>query len=230
MSIKLVVFDMAGTTVKDKSNVGAAFKRALESFGYDAITDAEVQEVMGYEKPLAIKRLLEKHEPETAKITEELIAGIHQKFVDGMIRYYETNPEIGSTPNAEAVLKGLREQGIKVGINTGFSRDIAEAIVKRLQWREKGVFDCLVASDEVPQGRPYPDMIQKLMLETGVEDIEEVAKVGDTEVDVNEGKNAGCKYIVGVTTGAYSREELAVYGPTHIIDNLSELSAILADN
>ena len=32
-----------------------------------------------------------------------------------------------------------------------------------------------------------------------------VAKIGDTAVDIEEGQNAGCRYIVAVTTGIYGR-------------------------
>ncbi|MCX2451828.1 hypothetical protein OQX61_11205 [Pedobacter sp. PLR] len=34
MSVKLVVFDMAGTTVKDKNYVGIAFQQAMKTQGY----------------------------------------------------------------------------------------------------------------------------------------------------------------------------------------------------
>ena len=60
MPVKLIVFDMAGTTVHDQSNVGKAFLHALHSFDYHQIQEEEVQVVMGYKKPVAIRKLLEK--------------------------------------------------------------------------------------------------------------------------------------------------------------------------
>jgi phosphonatase-like hydrolase len=115
--------------------------------------------------------------------------------------------------------------GIKIGLDTGFSKDIASLIFNRLQWA--GRIDYMVASDEVKNGRPFPDMIQKIMSELGIEDTNEVVKVGDTEVDVNEGINAGCKYVIGITTGSFKREQLEPYHPTHIIDDISEVIAII---
>jgi len=56
-------------------------------------------------------------------------------------------------------------------------------------------------------------MIQKIMKEASVDDAKKVIKIGDTEVDVNEGKNADCLYSIGITTGAYTREELQSYEP-----------------
>jgi len=84
-----------------------------------------------------------------------------------------------------------------------------------------------VSSNEVEAGRPEPYMIRKLMERAGITDPKQVVKVGDTEVDVNEGRNAGCCLSVAVTTGAFSREQLEPYKPDFIIDHLSELIPIL---
>jgi phosphoglycolate phosphatase-like HAD superfamily hydrolase len=116
---------------------------------------------------------------------------------------------------------------VQVGINTGFSRDIADTIVHRLQWIEKGLIDHVVGSDEVELGRPYPYMIQKMMLDGGIERPKEVAKVGDTEVDIREGQHAGCAYVIGITTGIFTRKELEPYHPTHIIDDIAQVIDII---
>lgn len=224
MSVELVVFDIAGTTVKDKNNVGIAFQEAMRSHGYE-IAIEEVNPIMGYQKPLAIQMMLEKHTDNPAGITSELVNEIHDEFVERMIDFYSTTQEISPLPNVEETFTILKKEGVKIALNTGFSRDIADVIIKRLGWEDK--IDCLVASDEVEKGRPYPYMIQKIMSELQIDSPEKIAKVGDTEVDINEGINAGCKYVIGVTTGAFTREELLPYHPTHIIDNISEVIEIL---
>jgi len=66
-----------------------------------------------------------------------------------------------------------------------------------------------------------------MMDQLNIQDVKQVVKVGDTEVDIAEGRNAGCGLIVSVTTGSYSREELAHFSPDHIIGSLAELPAIL---
>jgi len=226
MSVKLVVFDLAGTTVKDNNDVGKAFQLALSQYGY-RIPLEEINPIMGYEKTEAITKMLHRHEPDTAKISTNLILDIHRKFVAEMINHYSFNSAVQSLPHVEDTFAALREMGIRVGINTGFSRDIADAIINRLQWRDKNLIDHLVGSDEVPQGRPFSFMIEKMMKEAGIDDAAEVAKVGDTEVDVREGQNAGCRFVIAVTTGAFSRENLVPYHPTHIIDDIAELLDII---
>jgi len=229
MSVKLVVFDIAGTTVKDDHNVSKAFKAALEKYNYDVPLEM-INPLMGYEKNQAITQMLNLHEEDKSKITTELVNHIHREFVKQMIHFYQYEPGIEPLPDVEETFAALHDLGILVGINTGFSKDIAETVANRLQWREKGLIDYLIGSDEVELGRPYPYMIQKLMQESGITDPLEVAKVGDTEVDVREGQNAGCKYVIGVTTGIFTREELEAYHPTHIIDNIAQILDIIAGN
>ena len=226
MSIKLVVFDIAGTTVKDDHEVSKAFQAAMKKSGY-AVEISKIDPLMGYEKTLAIRKMLGEHEPDVAVITDKLVSTIHKEFVQQMINFYQYEPGIEPLPNVEKTLAALRANGVLVGINTGFSRDIADTIVTRLQWREKGLIDYVVGSDEVEFGRPHPYMIKKMMLAGGITDPLEVAKVGDTEVDVREGQNTGCKYVIGVTTGIFTRAELESYHPTHIIDDIAQVIDII---
>ena len=60
-----------------------------------------------------------------------------------------------------------------------------------------------------------------------VGDARAVVKVGDTEVDVREGRNANCGLVVAVTTGAYTRDALAAHAPDRIIDRLDELLPLM---
>lgn len=224
MSIKLAVFDMAGTTVSDENYVALSFQQAMKKQGYN-VELKDVNPLMGYEKPLAIQMMLDKYETDTQKINAGSIARIHTDFVNIMLEFYTHSHEIKPLPNVESTFEQLRTMGIKIGLDTGFSRNIAELIISRLNWENQ--IDIMVASDDVKNGRPYPDMIHKMKADLNLLPTDEIVKIGDTEVDINEGINAGCKYVVGITTGAFTREELKPHHPTHIIDNISELIAII---
>jgi len=223
MTYRLAVFDMAGTTVADDNAVGIAFQQAFRNNGYEITLD-DVNPLMGYHKPLAIQMVLEKMGEE---FDEDTVSVIHEDFVDEMINYYEYDPGVKPLPFAEEMFLHLKEKGVYVTLNTGFPHDIAETILKRFQWRERGLVDDYIASDEVEQGRPHPFMIQELMNRAGVDDPSSVLKVGDTEADINEGRNSNCGLVVAVTTGAFTREQLETYHPDHILDNLSELPNLI---
>ena len=225
MSIKLVVFDIAGTTVSDDNYVAKAFQKAFDENGI-TISIEEANPLMGYHKPLAIQMKLEERGVE---FDEEFIDKIHGDFEDEMIDFYEYSPEVKPGPGAEDVFEKLKERGMRIALNTGFSKAVADTIIERLQWKEKGLVDDVIGSNEVEKGRPYSYMIEQLMSRAGVDDPMEVAKIGDTPVDIEEGKNAGCAYVVGVTWGAGKKEELEEKGATHIVNDLSGILDILND-
>jgi phosphonatase-like hydrolase len=225
MPVKLAVFDIAGTTLADDNAVAIAFCKAFEVYGF-TIEEEKVKPLMGYKKPVAIQIMLEKMGVE---MDEALVDDIHGEFETEMMDHYEYSPDVRAMPGAENVMLYLKERGIKIALNTGFSRVIADTILSRMQWIEKGLVDDYIASDEVEEGRPQPYMIQALMQRAGIDDPKEVIKIGDTEVDVNEGINAECAMVVAVTTGAFTRDQLEPYTPDHIIDHLSELPALIFD-
>lgn len=224
MPFKLAVFDIAGTTVADDNAVAIAFKNAFDTYGF-TINEEDVKPLMGYKKPVAIQIMLEKLGEE---FDEDLVNDIHHEFEIAMLDHYEYSPDVKAMPGAENIMQELKGKGIRIALNTGFSKSIADTIMTRLQWMEKGLVDDYIASDEVEEGRPQPFMIQALMKRAGINDAKDVMKIGDTEVDINEGRNAGCSLVVAVTTGAFTRDQLAPYKPDHIIDDLSQLQALIS--
>ncbi|MGN6417992.1 MAG: HAD-IA family hydrolase [Pseudobacter sp.] len=226
-STKLVVFDMAGTTVRDRGDVATAFITALAELGVPKPSTADVNEVMGFRKIDAIRILLDKYgAPEGADI-DQLIENIHQRFTELMIGFYQNDKDLQPLPYAENLFRELHEKAVKVALNTGFTRPVTEAILSRLNWKNNPLIDMVICSDEVPEGRPEPYMIQAIMQQLGISSSREVVKVGDTEVDVQEGRNANCGLVISVTTGAATREQLQQFHPDHIIDSLEELPSLI---
>ena len=225
MQTQLIVFDIAGTTVTDNDNVNDAFRGAFEKAGYP-VALADVNHVMGYRKIEAISILLNRFYP-TEVNNFELIQDIHNGFVEDMQAYYLHTPDLNALPYAEEIFIQLHANNIKIALDTGFTKIITDTIIERLGWLKNGLVDFVISSDEVPQGRPFPYMIETIMEELNITDVNQVVKIGDTEVDIEEGRNAGCGLVISVTTGAYNREELKKFSPDFIIDSLTELPAIL---
>jgi phosphonatase-like hydrolase len=225
-TIELVVFDIAGTTVRDNGSVAKAFIEAFRDFGFE-MPNEDVRKVMGFRKIEAIALLMGKLYPRQ-KDDEVLIDRIHTRFIDKMISLYRNDDHLAPFAHTEQVFSALKQRGIRIALNTGFTRSIADTILHRLRWDDRSsLIDKVICSDEVTHGRPYPDMIAVLIDELGITSPDRVLKVGDTEVDVEEGRNAGCGKVVGVTTGANTREQLESYHPDYIIDDLEELLPII---
>ncbi len=225
MQTKLVVFDLAGTTVSDNGNVNDAFRKAFSLAGVE-VSKAEVDKLMGYRKMEAIEIVINQYLPEQ-KDKQLLIDDIHEQFNADMVSFYKNDLALKPLPFAEDTFQLLFDKGIKVGLNTGFTRRITNAILERLTWDKNPFISQVICSDEVPEGRPHDYMIKAIMQQQGIDHAANVIKVGDTEVDVLEGRNAGCGLVVSVTTGAYTREQLEGYKPDFIIDSLQELPALI---
>lgn len=228
-NIQLVVFDIAGTTVKDNGEIVTAFWTALKEYSY-VVPRNKINALMGYKKPEAIRRIVEEYEQNQTRISDDYINAIHERFLELMIEHYQTAKEIVPLPNVIEVFSFLKQNGIRIGLDTGFSKNITDVVIKRLNWLKEKLVDFVVSSDEVPAGRPHPYMIQRMMEEASISDTKRVIKVGDTEVDVQEGKNANCLYSIAVTTGAFTREELEPYEPSFIIDDIKEVIHILQNS
>ena len=72
-AIELAVFDISGTTVKDKGEITEAFKKTFEEKGY-TIPDEKITAVMSYKKTDAIQSLLEEFAQDKSGINKNYIA------------------------------------------------------------------------------------------------------------------------------------------------------------
>lgn len=216
--MELVVFDVAGTTLRDDGDVVArCMVSALGSAGVE-LSPREVDPVMGLLKPLAIATLLEAKRGVAAHAAE--VRDIHERFRSSMVAHYATAPDVQAMPGAEKLFETLRARGIRVALDTGFDRTILDAILDRLGWRP--FLDATIASDEADRGRPHPDMIRALMARLGVQDPARVCKVGDSLADIEEGLNAGCGLVVAIRNGR-TEPVLGRFPGVVAIDRLDEL-------
>jgi phosphonatase-like hydrolase len=224
LKIDLVVFDMAGTTVNDADSVNRCVRSTLSAVGL-TVSPADVNSVMGLPKPEAIALLLERST--LGDSLRDRVDAIHCDFVSRSIKFYESDPSVHEVPGATGVFERLQKSGIRVALDTGFSRAIASVILDRLGWTNCNLIDATICSDEVPRGRPHPDMIYNAMAKIGVTDARRVAKIGDTPADLQEGHNAGCGLVVGVLRGTHSRTQLEPHPHSHLIESIADLPAIL---
>lgn len=223
--IDLIVFDLAGTTVKENFDVQRTLKDSFANIGQE-ITIEQASLVMGIPKPIAIRQLLESNGK--ASVSDDLIRSIHADFVKKMISFYEKDQTVEENQGVSETFRQLKALGIKVFVDTGFDRPIVDTLLSRMGWEKNHLIDGSVTSDEVAHGRPHPDLIFRAMELASVNDARRVAKVGDTLSDLGEGVAAGCGWVIGITSGAFTRQQLAAVPHTHLIDSIPELLEIFA--
>jgi phosphonatase-like hydrolase len=224
MSIELIVFDIAGTTVNDDDGVNRCVRAALAGYGR-IVSASQVNAVMGLPKPEAIALLAEQAGPPGGSQAD--LAAIYRDFEARSIQFYEHDPSVFEVEGTSRVFGTLKQGGMKVAVDTGFNRAITQVILERLGWLGGGLIDASICSDEAPRGRPHPDMIRSLMARFRITDPSRVGKVGDTPADLLEGNNAGCGLNVGVTSGTHARHELASYPHTHLVNSIRDVPGLL---
>jgi len=227
MAIRLAVFDVAGTTVQDGGGaVRRAMRDAIGAAGLE-LREGAMEGVSGMAKPQAIRTLLEGHG------REELVGradAIHADFVGRMRRYYRDDPGVAPVAGAVQTFAALREAGVRVALDTGFSRVILDEILGRFAWDgASSPVDATITSDGVTRGRPHPDMIDALRKRLGGISPAEVAKIGDTPIDLYEGTMARCGLVVGVLSGAHALDSLMQHPHDALIPSVAELPGLLRE-
>jgi len=226
MKISMIVFDMAGTTIDEDNIVYKTLQKSINEFGVDVELDAVLAVGAGKEKLNAIKDIIAVYgKPADMDKAEE----IFKFFLESLSTAYETF-DIKSMLNAEKVLLELRNKNVLVVLNTGYDKNTANFILEKINWRQFYHFDLLVTATDVKNSRPSPDMITYAMNLFSIDDAKRIVKVGDSKIDIEEGKNANCLYSIGVTTGAQTKSQLLEARPDYIIDNLEDLFGILKLN
>ncbi|MEI7697827.1 MAG: HAD-IA family hydrolase [Actinomycetes bacterium] len=221
MSVEMVAFDVAGTTLNDDGIVITAFKNAFEATQPDLwpskgeIWTQYAIDTMGQSKIHVFTELL----------------GDAQKAYQANLAFEESYiseiTEIGATPiiGAEELFSELRKQGIAVVLTTGFSRSTLDVLLDTLNWRD--LIDLSVTPSEVERGRPFPDMLNFAAKQLMISPPENIMVVGDTAADMRAGIAFGAGHVVGVLSGAHDRETLHNAGATQIINSVANLPSLI---
>ena len=157
--IRIVVFDMAGTTVNEDNVVYKTLQQSINSRGYDFSLDQVLAEGAGKEKLEAIKSILKVY---AFNNNNDLADEIYQDFIVLLSKAYE-HTKVMPQPNALELFKILRDRNIKVVLNTGYDDETAELLIDKLGWKKGIEFDSLITSSDVENNRPDPEMIDLAM-------------------------------------------------------------------
>ncbi|WP_432065826.1 HAD family hydrolase [Streptomyces sp. C10-9-1] len=221
--IRLIVLDMAGTTVADGGLVERAFEAAAAELGVEpgsadhARKLDHVRATMGESKISVFRHLF--GDEGLARRANAAFEDAYGDLVDAGL--------IAPVPGAREAIEELTGSGRTVVLTTGFSRATQDAVLAALDWRDL-VPLTLCPADAGGRGRPFPDMVLEAFVRTGAaQDVRQVAVAGDTSYDVLSGLRAGAGVVAGVRTGAHGDAEFRAAGATHVLDSVAALPALL---
>ena len=206
MSYKAVLFDMDGTLLDTLEDLCDSTNHALAQMDYPLRGIEEIRRFIGNGAEKQIRRAVPEGTSE-GKIMETLAA---------FRAYYQDHCQIKTKvyDGLLDVLSELKEKGVKMAVVS----NKPDAAVKKLSREYFG--------DRV-RCKPYPDMAEEALKALGVEKKDAVF-VGDSEVDVQTGLNAGLD-VIAVSWGFRSREVVIEAGAKMIADDASELEKLILE-
>jgi len=216
-NIRLIVFDMAGTTVTDQKEVEGCFEQAALKTGLE-ITSEEITAVQGWSKEFVFRSFWARQLPDSPLGAMKKAENSYSAFRDILENHYLNVNQVTPTEGCLEFLTYLKEKNIKVALTTGFYRKVCDIILERIGWKSglgiqnlgnpDSLISFSVCSDEVCSGRPAPDMIFKAMQMLDITDPKDVINIGDTPSDLQSGINAGVLRSVGLSNGTHTMAQL----------------------
>ena len=193
-SIKLVVFDLAGTTVDFGSRAPVlAFTELFKRHKIN-LDEAEVRGPMGMNKKDHIREVITHGEGAAvwkkthgAPADEEAVESLYREFIPLQKKVILEHSDF--IPGALETARKLKERNIKIALTTGYSREMSQPLLQKM--KESGFdYDISVCPDEVKEGRPAPWMILKAAMELNIYPFDSILNLGDTIADTQSGTNA----------------------------------------
>ena len=211
--MKTCIFDLDGTLTDTLESLAFSVKETLKEMGLPQITTDECRSFVGNGARYLMERSLEAAgDRELSRIEEGM--EVYGRIFDENCTYLVT-PYEGIT----GTLMQMKDKGIKLAVLSNKPHRQTKKVVERIFGED--VFDCVQGQKEGIARKPDPDGIYRLLEEMQA-GREECLYVGDSEVDVETGRNAGVR-MVGVSWGFRSREVLRAAGAGTIIDSPEEL-------
>lgn len=253
--LRAVILDWAGTIV-DYGCIAPAgvFVEVFRRAGV-AITMAEARGPMGAHKRTHIAEITQLpavrarwqaahgREPTEADIDRMYAAFIPLQLA--CLSDYST-----LIPGTLELMQYCRNQQIKIGTTTGYDRAMTDININDAA-QQGFTADVNVCASDVPQGRPFPYMALKCVIDLQIETVAACVKIDDTVPGIEEGLNAGM-WSVGVALSGnefglslaelqalapaeLARQRAAVYrrmyqaGAHYVIDSVADLLPVVAD-
>ncbi|CRM28326.1 Phosphonoacetaldehyde hydrolase [Pseudomonas sp. 31 E 6] len=254
-TLQAVILDWAGTVVDFGSFAPTQiFVEAFAEFDVQ-VSIEEARGPMGMGKWDHIRTLC--NQPQVAERyrkafgrtpTDDDVTAIYQRFMPLQIEKIAEHSAL--IPGALDTLAHLRGQGIRIGSCSGYPKQVMDKVVA-LAATHGYVADHVVATDEVPNGRPWPAQALANVIALGVDDVAACVKVDDTVPGILEGRRAGMWSValtcsgnaLGLTyeqfraldnatlAGERKRIEAMFEGsrPHYLIDTITDLPAVISD-
>ncbi len=209
----LYFFDLDGTLVDSLLDLANATEYALKKLNLPGHDLDQYKYFIGNGVKKLVLRALGKENEKLYPQARELFDNYYNEHCLDNTQPYEGMVDL---------LKKLHHEGHFILVNTNKPDLLAKKISKKLFG---SLVDQVIGQQEKLPIKPNPHAVHKLMNDYHATK-KQCIYIGDSDVDIITGKNAGIKTI-GVTWGNRDQEELVEAGASFVVNNVKELEMIL---
>ena len=218
MKYSLAIFDMDGTILNTLDDMTDSLNEILKKYNLPLHTVDEVRFMVGN----GIPKLIERAIPDGRSNSQ------YEKILADFIAYYEEHCASKTAPYDGVVdcIKTLRAAGLKIAVNTN---KVEPAAITLCDDYFPGLFDIISGSRPGMPPKPAPDGIYEILNRAGMDgksDGQRAVFIGDSDVDMQTGMNAGLD-VIGVDWGFRGKKFLEEHGAKVIMMNAAELAEYL---
>lgn len=214
MKIDLVIFDLDGTLIKSHENIYRAMIAALWKMNIDVHVDRK-----------KFYKMIGAHFEDIFRDMNIPVDDFNRFIGYYKAFYFEFISASELYPNVELTIDRLKEIGIKIALLTTKAQDQAELNLKYFELLPK--FDYVMGRRAGLGHKPSPEPLEKICEDLSIKTFDSLI-VGDSELDIQCGKNAGAK-TCAVTYGYRSRKQLELEFPDFIVDDISETVELITN-
>jgi len=212
LSIDAVAFDFDGTLADTTTAILATVFQTLQDLDLPPVTREHFLPMIG----LPLKQAF-------------LGAGVDPGAADACVsryreRFSDNAGHVALFPAVRECLTDLSARGLRLGIVSSRGRKSLLELLDRLQIR--AYFGEVLGDEDAERKKPAPDLVLTLGARMGVS-ANRILVVGDTSYDIEMG-HAARAHTCAVTYGSHDSHRLRLAQPTHQLDSLSGLGALLA--
>lgn len=212
MKIDLVVFDLDGTLISSHETIYKATQHALKEINiHTTMPEGKFYNMIGLHFE-DIFREFGFAVPDFEYFLK-IYKSVYFNYIDSSKVY----------PGVEEIIIKLNEKKIKVGLLTTKGQEQAELILQHFFLFDK--FNYVMGRRTGIAHKPSPEPLLKICNELSLK-ITDTLMVGDSEMDIQCGHNAGSK-TCGVTYGYRTKLDLQKLAPDFLIDNIIDVEYIV---
>ncbi len=204
-----IIFDLDGTLIDSFQAINDAFDAVFLRFDGRVLSDSESNSYVGVPLEGLLSEMFGKENQ------AEAIAIFRNKYRE--VCFEKTTLIKG----AKELLANLKAKGKSLNIATNKTGDISRDLLKSLNIDK--LFDYVYGVFDGMQGKPSPEMLNKIIENTGFEK-PDVIFIGDSPIDIMTAKNAGVT-MLSVASGNHTYDELRSFNPDFLYEHIANITS-----